>query len=96
MLGWGSTYGAGRGRSAGAASGQEGRRARLHHLDPLPSNTGEAVRSYPKVLVPEANTGRLVKIIRAEFLVDAQSYAKVEGLRSCRGARRGDRGEAVA
>ena len=46
----------------------------------MPSNTGEVVRSYPKVLIPEANTGQLVKIIRAEFLVDALSYTKVEGL----------------
>ena len=45
-----------------------------------PRNTGEVVRSYPKVLVPEVNSGQLVKIIRAEFLVDAMSYTKVEGL----------------
>jgi len=32
------------------------------------------------VLIPETNTGQLVKIIRSEFLVDAQSYTKVEGL----------------
>ena len=38
------------------------------------------MRSYDKVLIPETNTGQLVKIIRAEFLVDAQSYTKVEGL----------------
>jgi 2-oxoglutarate ferredoxin oxidoreductase subunit alpha len=54
--------------------------AHLHHLNPLPANTGEVARSYPKVLVPEVNSGQLVKIIRAEFLVDAMSYTKVEGL----------------
>jgi 2-oxoglutarate ferredoxin oxidoreductase subunit alpha len=32
------------------------------------------------VLVPEVNTGQLVKLIRAEYLVDAESYTKVEGL----------------
>jgi len=81
VLGWGSTYGAikgavrrvrGRGKKVAAAH--------LDHLNPLPSNTGEVVRSYPKVLIPEVNTGQLVKIIRAEFLVDALSYTKVEGL----------------
>ena len=38
------------------------------------------LRSYRKVLVPEMNMGQLVKIIRAEFLVDADSYTKVDGL----------------
>jgi 2-oxoglutarate ferredoxin oxidoreductase subunit alpha len=38
------------------------------------------VRRYPKVLIPETNTGQLSKIIRAEFLFDAESYTKVEGL----------------
>jgi 2-oxoglutarate ferredoxin oxidoreductase subunit alpha len=32
------------------------------------------------VIVPEMNMGQLVKIIRAEFLVDADSVTKVEGL----------------
>ncbi len=30
--------------------------------------------------MPELNTGQLVKIVRAEFLVDAESYTKVSGL----------------
>jgi 2-oxoglutarate ferredoxin oxidoreductase subunit alpha len=52
----------------------------LRHLNPLPANTGEVVRSYPKVLIPEMNTGQLVKMIRAEFLVDARNYCRVDGL----------------
>jgi 2-oxoglutarate ferredoxin oxidoreductase subunit alpha len=81
VLGWGSTYGA----ITGAARrlrrrGKKVAAAHLHHLNPLPSNTGEVVRSYRKVLIPEVNTGQLVKIIRAEFLVDARSFTKVEGL----------------
>ena len=35
---------------------------------------------YSKVLIPETNTGQLSQIIRGEFLVDAESYSKVEGL----------------
>jgi 2-oxoglutarate ferredoxin oxidoreductase subunit alpha len=81
VLGWGSTYGA----ITGAVRrlrrrGQKVAAAHLHHLNPLPRNTGEVVRSYPRVLVPELNTGQLVKIVRAEFLVDAESYTKVSGL----------------
>jgi len=80
VLGWGSTYGAIRAgvqrvRRRGASVAW----AHLFHLNPLPSNTGDVVRSYPKVLVPEMNTGQLVKLIRAEFLVDADLYSKVQG-----------------
>jgi len=81
VLGWGSTYGA----ITGAVRrlrrrGKKVAAAHLHHLNPLPRNTGDVVRSYPQVLVPELNTGQLVKIVRAEFLVDAESYTKVSGL----------------
>jgi 2-oxoglutarate ferredoxin oxidoreductase subunit alpha len=54
--------------------------AHLHNINPLPHNTGEVVRAYRRVIVPEMNLGQLVKIIRAEFLVDAESVTKVEGL----------------
>jgi 2-oxoglutarate/2-oxoacid ferredoxin oxidoreductase subunit alpha len=32
------------------------------------------------VLIPETNTGQLWRLVRAEFLVDAERYNKVEGL----------------
>jgi 2-oxoglutarate ferredoxin oxidoreductase subunit alpha len=81
VLGWGSTFGAIKGAVRRVRKrGRKVARAHLYHLNPLPRNTGEVVRSYDKVLIPETNTGQLVKLIRAEFLVDAQSYTKVEGL----------------
>jgi 2-oxoglutarate/2-oxoacid ferredoxin oxidoreductase subunit alpha len=81
VLGWGSTYGAIKGAVRRVRlQGKKVAAAHLHHLNPLPPNTGEVVHAYRKVLVPEANTGQLVRMIRAEFLVDAQSYTKVEGL----------------
>ena len=81
VLGWGSTYGA----ITGAARrirrrGGSVACAHLRHLNPLPRNTGELLRSYKKVLIPETNTGQLWRIVRAEFLVDAERYNKVEGL----------------
>jgi 2-oxoglutarate ferredoxin oxidoreductase subunit alpha len=81
VLGWGSTYGA----ITGAARrirrrGGNVACAHLRHLSPLPRNTGELLRSYEKVLIPETNTGQLWRLIRAEFLVDAERYNKVEGL----------------
>ncbi|HET8811984.1 MAG TPA: hypothetical protein VFM67_05265, partial [Gaiella sp.] len=54
-------------------------RAHLQHLNPFPSNTGEVLRRYPKILVPEMNLGQLALLLRAEFLVDAVSYSRVRG-----------------
>jgi 2-oxoglutarate/2-oxoacid ferredoxin oxidoreductase subunit alpha len=81
VLGWGSTYGAivGAARRVRRRSGKVAC-AHLRHLNPMPRNMGEVLRGYPRVLIPEINTGQLVKLIRAEFLIDAESYTKVEGL----------------
>ncbi len=51
----------------------------MRHISPLPANIGEVLRSYDKVLVPEMNTGQLVKLLRAEFLVDCKPYNKITG-----------------
>jgi 2-oxoglutarate ferredoxin oxidoreductase subunit alpha len=81
VLGWGGTYGpiaAGvrRVRDAGGKVAQ----AHLTHLNPFPRNTGDVLRSYDRVLVPEMNLGQLLKLVRAEFLVDAVGYNRVRGL----------------
>jgi 2-oxoglutarate ferredoxin oxidoreductase subunit alpha len=81
VLGWGSTYGVIRAAARRVRDrGKKVATAHLYHLNPLPRNTGDVVRRYPKVLIPETNTGQLIKIIRAEFLVDAAGYNKVQGL----------------
>ncbi|MGD0320960.1 MAG: 2-oxoacid:acceptor oxidoreductase subunit alpha [Acidimicrobiales bacterium] len=81
VLGWGSTFGA----IATAVRrvrerGLEVAHAHLVHLNPFPANLGEVLASYANVLVPEANLGQLVKMVRAEFLVDAKSLTKVQGV----------------
>ena len=53
--------------------------AHLRYLNPLPANTGEVLRSYERVLVPEMNSGQLAHELRARFLLDVESYTKVEG-----------------
>ena len=50
------------------------------YLNPFPRNLGEVVGAYDKVLVPEANLGQLATLVRAEFLVDAQTLSKVQGV----------------
>ena len=80
VLGWGSTYGAiVAGSRRVRALGRKVAHAHLVHLNPFPSNLGEVLRRYPKVLVPEMNMGQLSRLVRAEFLVDAQSLSKVQG-----------------
>lgn len=80
VLGWGSSEGAIR---AGARRAREaGHRvatAQLRHLNPLPANTGEVLRSFDRVLVPEMNTGQLATVLRARYLVDVESLCKVQG-----------------
>ena len=80
VVGWGSTYGpitAGvrRARRQGVRVAQ----AHLQYLNPLPRNTGDVLRRYEKVLIPEMNLGQLAMLLRAEFLVDAVSYTRVRG-----------------
>ncbi|MEX0864474.1 MAG: 2-oxoacid:acceptor oxidoreductase subunit alpha [Acidimicrobiia bacterium] len=80
VLGWGSTFGAN--RAAARRVRLEGKKvatAHLRYLNPLPRNLGEVIRSYKKVLIPEMNTGQLLRVIRAEYLIDATGLNKVAG-----------------
>ena len=83
VLGWGSTYG-----PIGAAvkrvrkDGHKVAQAHLHYLNPFPRNTGEVLRRYEKILIPEMNLGQLLKLVRAEFLVDASATTACAGCRS--------------
>jgi 2-oxoglutarate ferredoxin oxidoreductase subunit alpha len=81
VLGWGGTYGP----IAAACrrvrrGGRKVAHAHLRYLNPFPRNTGEVLRRYDKVLVPELNLGQLLQLVRAEFLVDAAGYNRVRGL----------------
>jgi 2-oxoglutarate ferredoxin oxidoreductase subunit alpha len=81
VLGWGSTLGTIRAAARRAReAGHQVATAHLRHLNPFPSNTGEVVQGYRKVLVPEMNLGQLAMLIRARYLVDATSFTKVQGL----------------
>jgi 2-oxoglutarate/2-oxoacid ferredoxin oxidoreductase subunit alpha len=81
ILGWGSTW------AAIDAAVQRERRdghklawVHLTHLNPLPSDLGDILKSFKKVIIPELNFGQLARIIRAEYLIDAISIPKVAGL----------------
>jgi 2-oxoglutarate ferredoxin oxidoreductase subunit alpha len=80
-VGWGGTYGA---ITAAVEEAQlEGRAVasiHLRYLNPLPPDLGQILRQYRRVLVPEINSGQLVRVLRAEYLVDAVGYNRVRGL----------------
>ncbi len=81
VIGWGSTWGAiSGGVDRARARGHRVAQAHLVHLNPFPSNLGEVLSRYPKVLCPEMNLGQLSKLLRAEYLVDARSVSKVKGV----------------
>ena len=80
VLGWGSTYGAIR-SAVDQARGDGIRCAHAHirHLNPFPKNLGDVLARYDRVLIPEMNLGQLIRLIRAEFLIDAVGCNKIQG-----------------
>jgi 2-oxoglutarate ferredoxin oxidoreductase subunit alpha len=81
VIGWGSTYG-----PIGAAcrtlreAGHSVAQAHVRHLNPMPENTEQVLRSYERVIVPEMNLGQLALLLRGRFLIDAIGYNRVRGL----------------
>jgi 2-oxoglutarate ferredoxin oxidoreductase subunit alpha len=81
VLGWGSTYGPiGAACRALRQRGLPIAQAHLRHLAPLPSNLGEVLRAYDKVVIPEMNLGQLAHVIRARYLIDVFPFNQVSGL----------------
>ncbi len=80
VVGWGSTYGAI--HQAVKRLHREGKdvsHVHIRHLWPLPPNLGDLLAGFECVLVPEMNTGQLVRLLRSEFLIDARPLNKVSG-----------------
>jgi 2-oxoglutarate/2-oxoacid ferredoxin oxidoreductase subunit alpha len=81
VLGWGSTYGA----IKTAVKELEGKglevaHVHLRYINPFPKNLGELLHGYDQVLIPEINSGQLLQLIRAKYLVPAQGFSKTQGL----------------
>ena len=80
IVGWGSTWGAIRGATRRLnEAGTPVAHIHLTHLNPFPKDLGEVLSRYENIYVPELNMGQLVKLLRAEFLVDAKPINKVMG-----------------
>jgi 2-oxoglutarate/2-oxoacid ferredoxin oxidoreductase subunit alpha len=80
LVGWGSTFG-GIHRAVQIArdEGRDVSHIHVRYLSPFPRNLGDLLKRYDRVLVPEMNNGQLVKLLRAEYLVPAESLPKVTG-----------------
>jgi 2-oxoglutarate ferredoxin oxidoreductase subunit alpha len=80
VVGWGSTHGTLREAVANMrAKGKKVSHVHLRYLNPLPSDFGEILRRFKKVMVAEMNMGQLLKMIRADYLIDAFGCNKIQG-----------------
>jgi 2-oxoglutarate ferredoxin oxidoreductase subunit alpha len=80
VIGWGGTYGSittavERTRRRGLKVAQ----AHLRHLNPMPKNTGDVLKKFRKILVPELNSGQLSWLLRAKYLAPAEGLNKIQG-----------------
>jgi 2-oxoglutarate ferredoxin oxidoreductase subunit alpha len=80
VVGWGSTFGAivaavRQARDEGHAVSH----LHLRHLNPMPANVGELLRSFTQILVPENNLGQLAALLRSRYEVPVKTLSKVEG-----------------
>ena len=80
LLSWGGTWGAvAEAQRTLLAQGHRVAHVHLRWVNPLPPDLGAVLRRFRKVAVPELNLGQLLKIVRAETLVDAVGINKVQG-----------------
>lgn len=81
VLGWGGTYGTIKEAVSKARElGYNLTQAHLRYLNPMPKNTGDVLRKFKKILIPEINLGQLAKLIRSEFLIEVEQFNLVRGL----------------
>lgn len=81
IVGWGGTQG--HLREAMEELRRKGHKVALAHfsfINPLPRNTEEILRRYPRIVVAEQNSGHLASILRNRVEnVSIQQYNKIEG-----------------
>jgi 2-oxoglutarate/2-oxoacid ferredoxin oxidoreductase subunit alpha len=80
MISWGSTYGAA--QTAFEELQEEGvpvSFVNLRYLNPFPKNLGEVLGRFKKIFIPELNSGQLKTIIQSRYLVEVESFTKVQG-----------------
>ena len=80
VLGWGSSFGPIReGVKRVRAKGKKVSHVHLRYLNPLPGDLSETLKRFKQVMVAEMNMGQLLKLVRAEYLIDAFGFNKIQG-----------------
>jgi 2-oxoglutarate ferredoxin oxidoreductase subunit alpha len=80
VVGWGSTFGAiEQAVQRCRKDGLDVSHIHIRYIWPLPRNLGDLLRGFDKILIPELNNGQLVTLLRAEYLVPAESLPQVNG-----------------
>ena len=51
----------------------------LRYLNPLPPDLGETLKHFKQVMIAEMNMGQLLKMVRADYLIDAFVFNKIQG-----------------
>lgn len=81
VVGWGSTFGAIREAITSLRKkGYKVSHAHFKYINPMPKNTGDVLKSFKHVLVPELNLGQFASLLKSQFLIDVIQYNKVQGL----------------
>ncbi len=80
VVGWGSTFGAiHQAVKRAVAEGLDVSHIQVRYLSPMPGNLGELLSNFDAIIIPEMNTGQFIKLIRSEFLIDADGINKIAG-----------------
>jgi 2-oxoglutarate ferredoxin oxidoreductase subunit alpha len=79
VITWGGSYGMA--RSAVRRVNREGGQVahlQLRYLNPFPRNFLDIMQRYEQILLPEVNAGQMAFIIRGRFLIDVESFPKLQ------------------
>jgi 2-oxoglutarate ferredoxin oxidoreductase subunit alpha len=79
VITWGGSYGMA--RSAVRRVNREGGQVahlQLRYLNPFPRNFFDIMQRYEQILLPEVNAGQMAFIIRGRFLIDVESFPKLQ------------------
>jgi 2-oxoglutarate ferredoxin oxidoreductase subunit alpha len=81
VVGWGGTWGAiTESVTKVRDNGFKVAQAHFRYLNPFPKNTGEVLKKYKRVICPELNMGQLARFLKSEYLVDVDSFTKIQGI----------------
>jgi 2-oxoglutarate ferredoxin oxidoreductase subunit alpha len=81
VVGWGSTYGAIKeAMTRVRKKGYTISHIHLRYIHPMPKNTGDILKRFKRIFVPELNLGQMAKILQSTFLVETIQYNKIQGL----------------